>query len=567
MARQKTFTVGGEEADFATIGDAIAKAPKGATLQLAPGEYAGDIELTQEVNLIGQGELGEVVLTGAIHVDSGQAVIEKLMFSGPFRMSIGRSRMKNCALKGGMTVDGGAPIIESCSFEGASIVYSGPAKGRLKGCVLQGTDLTLKGKCSPRIAENAITGAKILFAEDASGSLDTCTITGVAEGPAITVSERSEPRIKGCRIHDNNAEGVWVCGEATPTISDCELNNNVGVGLALQGGRVTLRRCHSHHNKANGVSFFGAQGTMNNCEVAHNAAPGLVIQGASAPQVKSCHFHHNAGPGVLVVDRAAPVLEICRLHDHDEPDVVVKGRNTAPVLKRCRLSGGSSNGVAFCDRAGGEVEKCDFQDHGKPEIAVWGGAHPIIRGCKIHKSRHMGVWIFEAGEPILEDCQILNNARVGVGVRGASPTLKACKIADGETNGLTIYDGAEPTVIDCEIARNSAPDIVIWGMADPKLSNCHIHSGKTYALWVRQDGRGQLDGCEIDHAVIAGLQVDGGAPKITNSRFHNLPIAARFSAGGGTITDTVFEENKETLVLLEGASPQLSNLQGVEISG
>ena len=502
MTNKATMTVAAQGGDFSTLTEAIACAPRGATLQIQPGHYTGDLHIDKELSLIGAGSAEEVVIEGRLDLSV-------------------RAAIAGCSLMGSVTITDGKALLNECRIPVLTVTDSG----------------------APRISECQLGSVSL------GGAGSTVSSCGIAD--RISIQRDAAPRLKSYGIRN----GVRIRDTASPTLSSCEITGSAGVGVRIEGGTPTFRRCKIHDNTANGVSIYrSGGGLLQSCEIASNGAPGVAIRGKVSPHLKSCDIHHNARSGVLVLSGATPSLESCKIHHHDEPDVVVNA--AAPLLKKCRLSGGSSNGALFLGGSGGTMEGCDLQDHALPELAIGEASTPTIHSCRIHKSRHMGVWIFSDAAPTLTECAVTANARVNIGIRNAAPALHGCRITNSGTNGVTIYSGARPRLEECEIGKNTAPDVAIWAGGDPTLLRCRIHSGKSIGVWVRAEGRAALEDCEITRSKMAGLQVEAGAALLKSCKLHKLPIAVRYNSGSGKLLDCELSNNKEDLVVLAGEPPE-----------
>src|SRR6185503_24008 len=74
---------------------------------------------------------------------------------------------------------------------------------------------------------------------------------------------------------------------------------------------------------------------------------------------------------------------------------------------------------------------------------------------------------------------------------------------------LDLYDGWKPAyaveitkgaaILDsCDIISNSAASIVVAGTeANPTISNCNIHHGKSSGVYIRDGGQAVVENCEI----------------------------------------------------------------------
>jgi len=137
----------------------------------------------------------------------------------------------------------------------------------------------------------------VIFAggEDASCVLAGLTITGTETG---VYCSGASPTITNCRIENNAGAGVELRNSSNPTITSCEITSNVGAGIemsAKQSGRViiynspTLINCVIAGNRQHGIS--GDIPTITNCTIAANAGRGI---SSFRPTVTNSIIYYNS---------------------------------------------------------------------------------------------------------------------------------------------------------------------------------------------------------------------------------------------------------------------------------
>jgi len=78
----------------------------------------------------------------------------------------------------------------------------------------------------------------------------------------------------------------------------------------------------------------------------------------------------------------------------------------------------------------------------------------IIRHCKIHDGKDVGIFILDQATAQIEDCEIVGNDYAGIEVKtGGNPTIRHCKITN---NSYTIYsyENGRGTVENCDLRGN-----------------------------------------------------------------------------------------------------------------
>src|SRR5207248_534001 len=90
-------------------------------------------------------------------------------------------------------------------------------------------------------------------------------------------------------------------------------------------------------------------------------------------------------------------------------------------------------------------------------VAIHGkDSDPTIRNCKIHDSKDTGVFVYERGRGVIEDCDLYGNRLSGVNIRqGSDPTVRNCKIhGSKEGGGVNSYEQGKGTIEGCDLFAN-----------------------------------------------------------------------------------------------------------------
>jgi hypothetical protein len=348
-ASAATFTVPG---NFATIAAAVAGAPDGSTILVAPGTYSEMIDalnLNKSLCLQANGAPGSVVLSGAGKnrllriLNSTSDQNRNLTFDGftfangvgatsisPVTIAAAKPAFLNCIFqdnyapeKGGAVLVYGSsvghPSFVNCVFRrnasdrcgGAVLVNGGHCKATFKDCLFE--DNTSRTAASTAFNE----GGAITYAA-AGGALYRCTFrrnsTTYAGGAIMAINDFSEPletiRISGC-VFDANFALQWsgstsasppteggaitaennVCLEIEGTLFT---NNYAQSGGAIQNYRsqTKLQGCVFDSNRAIGTSYLGFGGAL----ALNSQDTGAVNYPSSAAWVNDTHIRNCLAP-------------------------------------------------------------------------------------------------------------------------------------------------------------------------------------------------------------------------------------------------------------------------------
>ena len=114
--------------------------------------------------------------------------------------------------------------------------------------------------------------------------LQGCDISSQSAG-CVAIHGGADPRLRGNRIHDGKASGVYVYDNGQGTLEDNDITGNGSSGVAISGGgNPAVRGNRIHDNKANGVWVYdNGQGTAEDNDITGNALAGVAISEGRQP--------------------------------------------------------------------------------------------------------------------------------------------------------------------------------------------------------------------------------------------------------------------------------------------
>jgi parallel beta-helix repeat protein len=91
-------------------------------------------------------------------------------------------------------------------------------------------------------------------------------------------------------------ESTITCWGSSPTIANCIISNNVGVGIYCSGSNLTITNCTISNNIGGGIYCFVSEPTITNCAFTGNTAShgGGIYCGGSNPTITSCTISGNS---------------------------------------------------------------------------------------------------------------------------------------------------------------------------------------------------------------------------------------------------------------------------------
>ena len=257
---------------------------------------------------------------------------------------------------------------------------------------------------------------------------------------------------------------------------------------------------------------------------------------------------------------------------------VAIGSQATPLLQRNRIHHNRKSGVFIEDGAAPFLLENDVH-HNWVGVEVIEHAEPTLRGNKIHHMRLGGLWVYKEARGLYEGNEICHNAKAGVRVWAlGDPTLQGNKIHSGKTCGVLVYECGKGHFVDNDIYNHKEWNVEVKRFATPlfeKNRSSGAHMGGVYCHGGGGIGAFTSDFTNRDSAITrftlqnndiyanfgVGVSIgNDGVPVIKGNRFYGGQTAAIYVAGDkaqGTITDNEIYENKDGIVLREGAMPHV----------
>jgi len=276
--------------DYSTLNDALREAKPGDRILVRPGLYKEAVVIDKPVEIIGDGELGEVVLeaTGAPTVS--------------FRASMGRIANLTIRQAGG----------------GGKSYCIDIAQGRLdiEGCDISSQGLScigIHGGADPRLRRNRIHDGQssgVYVYDNGLGTFEDNEIFGNAFS-GVEVKGGGNPTLRRNRIHDGKSAGVLVYDNAQGTIEDNEISDNAFSGVQIRaGGNPTLRRNRIHDEKGGGVMVYeDGLGLLEDNEITSNALTGVEVKTGGNPTLRRNRINKNGFEAIYIHDGGLGTFE------------------------------------------------------------------------------------------------------------------------------------------------------------------------------------------------------------------------------------------------------------------
>ncbi|MFH8484059.1 right-handed parallel beta-helix repeat-containing protein [Streptomyces longisporoflavus] len=375
-------------------------------------------------------------------------------------------------------------------------------------------------------------------------ALDGCEIVGAA-WTAMLAGGTGSLALRECRVSNPQGAGIVVTSTTPTTVESCNFEHLGTSGLVVaEEGDARVRGCTVRGARGNGLLANGeARGSVEDCDFSSTDKPSIALEENSALTVVRTVVH-DTSTGVHVSSAGRTTLEDVRVTGASGNGIALAG-GSDPVLRRCRVSRTRGHGVLVTDRARGTFEDCWVDGAQGAALRVAGGASPALTGLTVRDCDGTALLLEEDSAAELDRIEVIGGSPA-VAVRGgANPLLRRARLVEPAGDGITATKDARGRAEDCEIVR-------------PKGAGLRVASGSTL----------YLAGGGVSDAVGGGLVVeDGGNVTVRDFRVEIAGEEGVVVAAGGELTanrTTVHATKGHGFLLREGA---LASLSGCEVSG
>ncbi|MGW5236327.1 right-handed parallel beta-helix repeat-containing protein [Streptomyces nodosus] len=551
-----------------TLTAALAAAPAGAVVRIAPGSYEESLRLTRRVTLEPEAGSGSVELRSpggpALTVTAPDCVLTGLVLRGadPAEVLVRVAdaaglTLADCELSGGrVEVTGsasGASAVANTALgldDDLSAELSDPVDGggvlllrRTRLGSVRNTALHLTGDARARAEDTVIhevegigavlSGSAVLLAEglrieETSGSAlrargngrllaADCVLTGVGRN-GVLVQDAAEALLDACRIERPAGSGVQVSHQAGAELTDCRINGAGGNGVtADEAARLTARGCRVTEPGGHAVLATGAATvTLADSEFDRTGATALHLGGQSHARVTGCRVRGTGDHGLAAAERALAEVADSSLDGFLVCGVHVEGEARA-VLDAVRVTGGET-GVRLRSTAEepSELRDCWVAGQRRSGVEVGVESSAALAGTRVAEVGGAGVAVDTGGRLRMAGGTVTGAMGSGLVLeRGAAAEVRAVRIEDCQKNGILAGEAVTGTFDHCDLSRSAFPALHIGKGADVRFRGCRVFDcGQDVGL---SDGAQPVfEDCaavRVGTAVLPALADRTGAPR------------------------------------------------------
>ncbi|WP_211177548.1 right-handed parallel beta-helix repeat-containing protein [Pseudonocardia acidicola] len=459
---------GAETGTHRSIAAALAAAPDGAVVTVAPGRYTEQLVITRLVTVVAAEGPGSV----QVHSDAGSTV----------SVAAGAVTLSDLDISG---ADPDLPTVD---------VYGGEAA--LDGCRVDGAGWTaLLARGSGALAARNCrihngSGAGVVVTSEAAGSLEGCAFPRIAS-TAVVAGELGRLTVRGCEIDDPQGNGLCLNGRSVGTVEETTVRGSRKPAIVVeQEAQARFRAVEVTASATLDVYLTGSGPvTFEGCGFTGAGAQSVHVTGAGAPELRDCAMS-AARQAVQVTGTARPTLVDCRVSG--SPVGVLADGSSRPELHRLRVRGAGEAAVRVTDEAQARCDGVDVAD--SAGFAVAGARARLVLAhavCAVPDGPALAAGD-EAGAT-LDDVVVRDGAGVlvesGARVSGTAVVLQAC--------GAEVRAGAELTLTGSEIVDAPGPGVRVHAGGVLRAASTRVHRSGGPAVAVQDGAEVQLDGCEL----------------------------------------------------------------------
>ncbi|MGE9694186.1 right-handed parallel beta-helix repeat-containing protein [Streptomyces sp. CH6] len=563
-----------------TIADALAAAPAGATVLVAPGTYVESLVLSRRVTVEAEAGAGSVRLRAAhgvpVTVTAPGCVLRELHLAGsdPDQPVV---RVEDAA---GLTA-------EHCELTGGRVEVLGSAAGSSAVPNTRlGVEDTLLGEVADPVDGGGVLvldrtrlsgarGAALHLVGDARArAVDTEIsevdgIGAVVSGQAVLIAERlrvrdtsgSGARAKGAGrflahgsvFTGTGRHGVLVEEDGAAELTDCRVEGSGRCGVRLaHRGRAALRETRISGPRDHGVRADDQSAVaLRDCQVVRPGGHGMSAAGASSVRVTDALVAKAQGSGLALAGQARAMLEGLRVREAGEHGLRVSGAAAAEVsdssvtgARLCAVHGdeearlvltglravGSETGLRLRSTAEEEsrLQACIFTGQGRSGVEIGAGTAVALTEVRVSDAGGAGVTVDAGGRLTMTGGAVAGAAGSGLVLeREAKAEVRGVRFEDCGKNGVLVGEQVSGTFAHCDVSGATFPALHVGKGARVRFLGCRVFDSA-------QDV-GLADGAEPEFEDCAAVRVRTAALPSLSDRART-PAAPAHVAGGGPRT-------------------------------
>lgn len=461
---------------YRRIGDAVAGAPDGALIVVAPGRYPENLNLSKPVTITAEHGAGTVTILAK----TGVAVTLTATSAALAGITAVSTDTDNPAV----LVAGGQLSLTECSVEGtgwSTIFASGEGTILMRGCEVRndagaGVVVTSpQGGVLESCRFDEIGTSAVVVADDGTLLMRACTVVGAA-GNGICLNGRGSLVVEDTTISATAKPAVAVEQQATIAAKRLTASDVDGIGFYLtSSGEVILEDCSAERLGAEGIFVAeGCKPVLRGCRVRAAGSHGVHFAARSGGTVTNCEVSEVRGVGVSVVERSVPEFDQLLVSGCSASGLKVSG-GADPFFRGLRVLGSDGASIEVEDGGRGTMEKVEIEG-GEAGLRVTGGSRLSVSGLSVRNTTGAGVEVSEATLS-LADSAIDGTSGDGVhAASGATLSVLRSRVYGSAGAGCRFAEGASGTLTESEFSGGKSDGIVLETAEAVRVAYCTVRN-------------------------------------------------------------------------------------------
>ncbi|MFC9249897.1 right-handed parallel beta-helix repeat-containing protein [Amycolatopsis thailandensis] len=473
---------------YRRIADAVAGAPDGALIMVAPGRYSENLVLSKPVTITAENGIGTVTLSAGsgvvVAVDttsaalSGIAIVSTDEESPAVFVAQGQLGLTECtvdavAWSAVFAAEAGTVLMRDCTVHnkvGAGVVVTARNGSALESCRFEG-----------------IGTSAVVVADDGALTMRACTVDKVG-GNGICLNGRGSLKVEDTTVSASGKPAVAVEQQARITGARLSVSDVDGIGFYLAtSGEVILEAGSVERVGAEAVFVAeGCKPELRGFRIHEAGTRGVHFAGRSGGKVSDCEVKKVAGVGVNVTDRSVPEFDQVFVSECATAGVRVS-EAADPFFRRLRVLGSDGAGVEVGERGRGTMENVEVEG-GEVGLRVAAGSRLTANGLSVRNTASAGVEVVDAALA-LADGAITGAGGDGVHAgAGANVSVVRSRVHNSTGMGCRFAEGSAGTAADSEFSGGKADGIRIDSRDAVRISSCTVRDNHGSGVRQTQPG-------------------------------------------------------------------------------
>lgn len=335
VMKRRTLLVNrmGGQGVYQSVTSALRDAIGGDLIRVAPGHYRETIVLDKPVEIIGEGNPGDVT----VEMKEANVLIASATFGRVRNLTIhqgggdfyavyikaGSVELEACEVTSAgiscIGVEGDADaFVRKCKVHGShqgGIVFFDKARGVVEACDIYGNgvlgiqtvgcmEVTVRGN---RIYKN---GTGVLFANSSGVLMEDNEVFG-SRLSGIEIKEKANPTIRLNRIYDNEGGGILIRSASCGVIRENEIFGNYFSAIEVgEKSKPTIKGNQIHNGKTSGIFVHtDSEAMIENNIIRKNHSHGIMVQEGGRVEARNNVIEQNSFYGIRIIAKSGGTFE------------------------------------------------------------------------------------------------------------------------------------------------------------------------------------------------------------------------------------------------------------------